>query len=162
MSRWHFENKIVKGSNIELDKAFDMFCEGFSPSGPFWNHCLEYWKQSQARKNEVLFLKYEEIKSHPEQVVRQLAEFLGVPLTAEEESSGVAQEVVKLCSFENLTSLNVNKTGGVDHGNKIFVENSVFFRKGKVGDWASHMSVEMAEKLDRVIEDKLKGSGLSF
>ncbi|KAF8696130.1 hypothetical protein HU200_037020 [Digitaria exilis] len=160
--RWHFENKIVKGSNIELDKAFDMFCEGFSPSGPFWNHCLEYWKESLARPNEVLFLKYEELKSHPEQVVRQLAEFLGVPLTAEEESSGVAEEVVKLCSFENLTSLTVNQTGGVDHGNKIFVENSVFFRKGKVGDWANHMSVEMAEKLDRVIEEKLKGSGLSF
>lgn len=162
VSRWHFENKIVKGSNIELDKAFDMFCEGFSPSGPFWNHCLEYWKESLARPNEVLFLKYEELKSHPEQVVRQLAEFLGVPLTAEEESSGVAEEVVKLCSFENLTSLTVNQTGGVDHGNKIFVENSVFFRKGKVGDWANHMSVEMAEKLDRVIEEKLKGSGLSF
>ncbi|CAO2166067.1 unnamed protein product [Urochloa humidicola] len=173
VSRWHFENKIVKfgkkeeskivkGSNIELDKAFDMFCEGFSPSGPFWDHCLEYWKESLARENKVLFLKYEEIKSHPEQVVRQLAKFLGVPLTAEEESSGVALEVVKLCSFENLTSLQVNKTGGVDHGNKIFVENSVFFRKGKVGDWANHMSEEMVEKLDRVIEEKLKGSGLAF
>ncbi|XP_024310584.1 cytosolic sulfotransferase 15 isoform X2 [Brachypodium distachyon] len=92
VSRWHFENKIVKGSNIELDRAFDMFCQGFSPSGPFWNHCLEYWKESLARPNEVLFLKYEELKSHPEEVVRQLAKFLGVPLTEEEESSGVAKE----------------------------------------------------------------------
>jgi len=162
VSRWHFENKIVKGSNIELGKALDMFCEGFSPSGPFWDHCLEYWKESLARQDEVLFLKYEEIKSQPEQVVRQLAKFLGTPLTVEEESAGVAQEVVKLCSFENLTSLQVNQTGGVDHGNKIYVENSVFFRKGKVGDWANHMSEEMAEKLDRVMEEKLKGSGLAF
>ncbi|KAJ1256917.1 hypothetical protein BS78_K269200 [Paspalum vaginatum] len=162
VSRWHFENKIVKGSNIELNKALDMFCEGFSPSGPFWNHCLEYWKESLVRPNEVLFLKYEGIKSHPEESVRQLAKFLGVPFTAEEESSGVAQEVVKLCSFENLTSLKVNQTGGVDHGNKIFVENSVFFRKGSVGDWANHMSEDMAEKLDRVVGEKLKGSGLAF
>ncbi|XP_037424639.1 cytosolic sulfotransferase 5-like [Triticum dicoccoides] len=162
VSRWHFENRIVEGSNIELVKAFDMFCEGFSPSGPFWNHCLEYWKESLARPNEVLFLKYEEIKSHPEQVVRQLAKFLGVPLTEEEESSSVAEKMVKLCSFENLTSLKVNQTGGVDHGNKIYVENSVFFRKGKVGDWANHMSEEMAEKLDHVVEQMLKGSGLAF
>ena len=125
VSRWHFENKIVKGSNIDLGKALDMFCEGFSPSGPFWNHCLEYWKESLAREDEVLFLKYEEIKSQPEQVVRQLAKFLGVPLTAEEESAGVAQDVVKLCSFENLTSLQVNRTGGVDHGNKIYVERTL-------------------------------------
>jgi len=162
VSRWHFENKIVEGSNIELDKAFSMFCEGFSPSGPFWDHCLEYWKESLARPDEVLFLKYEEIKSNPEQVVRQLAKLLGVPITQEEESAGVVQEVVNLCSFDNLTSLKVNQTGGVDHGNKIFVENSVFFRKGKVGDWANHMSEEMGEKIDRVIQEKLKGSGLAF
>jgi hypothetical protein len=162
VSRWHFENKIVAGSNIELDKAFTMFCEGFSPSGPFWNHCLEYWNESLARPHEVLFLKYEDIKSQPEEVVRQLAKFLGAPITEEEESAGVAKEVVKLCSFQNLTSLKVNQTGGVDHGNKIFVENSVFFRKGKVGDWANHMSEEMGQKLDSIIEEKLKGSGLTF
>jgi hypothetical protein len=42
------------------------------------------------------------------------------------------------------------------------VENSVFFRKGKVGDWANHMSEEMGQKLDSIIEEKLKGSGLTF
>ncbi|KQJ87017.1 hypothetical protein BRADI_4g09025v3 [Brachypodium distachyon] len=143
VSRWHFENKIVKGSNIAPDKAFDMFCEGFSPSDPFWDH-------------------YEDIMSHPEEVVRHLAKFLGVPLTEEDECSGVTDEVVKLCSFESLTGLKVNQMGGVDHDNKIYVANSVFFRKGKVGDWVNHMIEEMAEKVDRVIKEKLEGNGLAF
>uniref|UniRef100_A0A8R7JW55 Sulfotransferase n=1 Tax=Triticum urartu TaxID=4572 RepID=A0A8R7JW55_TRIUA len=97
VSRLHFENKIIEGSNLSMESAFSMFSKGFSSSGPFWNHCLEYWKESLARPNNVLFLKYEEIKSDPVHVVRRLAKFLGVPLSREEESSGVAGgQVVQL------------------------------------------------------------------
>ncbi|KAI4968494.1 hypothetical protein ZWY2020_045824 [Hordeum vulgare] len=162
VSRLHFENKVFPGTNLSMDDAFGMFCEGFSPYGPFWNHCLEYWRESVARPDSVLFLKYEEIKSDPVDVVRKLAKFLGVPLTKEEESSGVAQEVVRLCSFEKLTSLEVNQVGGVRHGDSLFMNNSVFYRKGEVGDWANHMSQEMGDKLDAIVQHKLEGSGLVF
>nr|BAJ84859.1 predicted protein [Hordeum vulgare subsp. vulgare] len=162
VSRLHFENKVFKGANLSMDGAFGMFCEGFSPYGPFWDHCLEYWRASVARPDNVLFLKYEEIKSDPVQVVRKLAEFLGVPLTEEEESAGVARAVVRLCSFEKLTSLQVNQVGGVRHSESVHVSNSVFYRKGVVGDWANHMSHEMGDKLDRIVQHKLDGSGLVF
>jgi hypothetical protein len=162
VSRLHYENRVVKGCNLSMENAFSMFCEGFSPYGPFWDHCLEYWKESLARPNNVLFLKYEEIMSDPVQAVRTLAKFLGVPLTEEEESSGVAEEVVRLCSFETLTGLQVNQVGGVDRGNKVYLDNSVFFRKGKVGDWTNHMSQEMGEKLDHIVQEKLEGCGLVF
>uniref|UniRef100_A0A0E0CEM0 Sulfotransferase n=1 Tax=Oryza meridionalis TaxID=40149 RepID=A0A0E0CEM0_9ORYZ len=42
------------------------------------------------------------------------------------------------------------------------MENSVFFRKGEVGDWKNYLTEEMAKKLDAVVEEKLKGSGLTF
>jgi hydroxyjasmonate sulfotransferase len=48
------------------------------------------------------------------------------------------------------------------HGNKVYVDNSVFYRKGEVGDWVNHMSREMGEKLDRIVQQKLEGSGLVF
>jgi hypothetical protein len=164
VSRLHFENKLVEGFkfNLSMDSAFSMFCEGFSPYGPFWDHCLEYWKQSVARPDTVLFLKYEEIKSDPVQVVRKLAEFLNAPFTEEEESSGVAQEVVKLCSFERLTSLQVNQVGVVRPGNNVRINNSVFYRKGVVRDWVNHMSKDMGKKLDSIVQLKLQGSGLVF
>ncbi|XP_048560270.1 cytosolic sulfotransferase 5-like [Triticum urartu] len=164
VSRLHFENKVARGggAGLLMDDAFGMFCEGFSPYGPFWDHCLEYWEESMVRPDTVLFLKYEEIKSDPARVVRRLATFLGIPLTEEEEGSGVAEEVARMCSFEKLTGLEVNQVGGVSHGNKVHVDNSVFYRKGEVGDWANHMSREMGEKLDRMVQDKLQGSGLVF
>jgi hypothetical protein len=110
-----------------------------------------------------MFLRYEEMVSDPVEVARKLASFLGVPFTREEEDRGVAQQVVSFCSFDSLRDLDVNKAGGVERaGGKLFLQYSSLFRKGKVGDWANHMSKEMGEELDRLVEDKFKGSGLVF
>uniref|UniRef100_A0ACD5WRM9 Uncharacterized protein n=1 Tax=Avena sativa TaxID=4498 RepID=A0ACD5WRM9_AVESA len=165
VSRWHFEHKVLQPEHgdfkMELEKAFAMFCEGVSECGPFWDHCLEYWMESLARPDKVMFLKYEEIKADPVQAVRKLAVFLGVPFSDEEETSGVPQEVVRICSFDTLTSLPVNQVGGVDHGS-YYMPNSAFFRKGVAGDWANYMTNEMGEDLDLIVKDKLQGSGLFF
>ncbi|XP_040383683.1 cytosolic sulfotransferase 15-like [Oryza brachyantha] len=168
VSRWHFDNKMVKGSQtgahaIELDAAFAMFCEGCTPFGPFWEHYLQYWRESLRRPREVLFLRYEELVADPLRVVRDLAAFLGVPFIDEEESNGVDREVVRLCSFETLSGFDVNKNGGVERaGGKIFIGYSSLFRRGKTGDWVNHMSADMAEKLDALVREKFKGSGLEF
>uniref|UniRef100_A0A0A9ATH3 Sulfotransferase n=1 Tax=Arundo donax TaxID=35708 RepID=A0A0A9ATH3_ARUDO len=166
ISMWHFNNKMSRGGHISLDEAFTMFHNGCSSFGPFWDHYLQYWKESLERPQEVLFLKYEEIVVDPLKIVRKLANFLSFPFTEEEERGGVVQEVVTLCSFDVLSSLDVNQTGGVERaGGKVFIvfiEYSSLFRKGKLGDWINHMSKEMGEKLDILVEEKFKGSGLKF
>ena len=58
---------------MDLDTAFNRFCEGALPYGPFWNHCLEYWKESIARPDRVLFLKYEDMMPDPVRCVKNLA-----------------------------------------------------------------------------------------
>jgi hydroxyjasmonate sulfotransferase len=165
ISRWHFENKILAGHRkIALEVAFDMFCEGVVENGPFWDHCLEYWRESVAKPDKVLFIKYEDMSSDPVEHVIRLAEFLGAPFSGKEKEDGVPQEVVKLCSFENLSGLQLNRTGKLPSGDNdnMVMERSAFFRKGKVGDWVNHMSQEMGRKLDQVVEERLKGSGLAF
>ena len=42
------------------------------------------------------------------------------------------------------------------------LEYKVFFRKGEVGDWVNHLSPSMVERVKRVMEEKLHGSGLTF
>jgi hydroxyjasmonate sulfotransferase len=162
VSGWHFANRMRLAGSMDLDTAFNLFCEGFWPMGPFWDHCLEYWKESIARPDTLLFLKYEEMMLDPVKAVRKLATFLGAPFTDEEESNGVPAEVVRLCSFETLSGAN---NGGTEQGfvdGPLVIEKSAFFRRGKVGDWANHMSEEMGRKLDMVVQEKLKGSGLVF
>jgi estrone sulfotransferase len=113
-----------------------------------------------ADPDRVLFLKYEGIMSEPVKYVIRLARFLGVPFSTKEEEDGIPEEVVRVCSFDKLSSLHANQTGGIFGAGNIKIDKSVFFRKGKVGDWVNHMSQEMGRKLDCVMEEKLKGSGL--
>ncbi|CDP00475.1 unnamed protein product [Coffea canephora] len=158
ISLWHFMNELRLNhlASISLEVAFDKFCRGVSIFGPFWDHVSDYWEESRKRPNKVLFLKYEDMKEDPNLHVKRLAEFFGVPFSIEEATSGVVDGIIKLCSFENLSKLKVNKDGKLPSG----VENKTFFRRGGVGDWKNYLWPVMVERLDYLTEEKFQGSGL--
>ncbi|CBI15343.3 unnamed protein product, partial [Vitis vinifera] len=146
----------------DVFKAFELFCKGVSLYGPFWDHVLGYWKASLEVPDRVLFLKYEDMKRDSSFHLKRLAEFMGYPFSVEEEKQGVAHDILELCSFENLRNLKVNKTGKIITSNNNQLENHRFFRKGEVGDWKRHLTAEMEDGLNKLIEQKLAGSGLAF
>ncbi|MFQ6634771.1 hypothetical protein Gotur_010159 [Gossypium turneri] len=98
--------------------------------------------------------------------------FLGVPFTEEEEKQGVVEEIAKICSFENMKDLEVNKKGVQTFGypqetfsgkTKTFeVPCEAFFRKAKMGDWSNYLTPSMVERLEKLIQEKLENSGLTF
>ncbi|KAL3510992.1 hypothetical protein ACH5RR_030393 [Cinchona calisaya] len=88
-----------------------MFCKGASVSGPFWDHVLDYWKQSLEKPGKVLFLKYEGMKEKSGFHLKLLTEFVGCPISPEEGRSGLVEEILGLCSFDNLRNIDVNKYG---------------------------------------------------
>ncbi|KAK4406632.1 Cytosolic sulfotransferase 14 [Sesamum angolense] len=141
---------------VPIDQAFDMFCKGVHPFGPFWDHILGYWKASLENPDRVLFLQYEDMKRDAVSHVRKIAKFLGLPFSEEEEKKGLIGEISDLCSFEKLKNLEINKNGHVHHG---YFANSSFFRKGEIGDWRNHLSPAMAERMKEVMDAKLSGSG---
>ncbi|OMO73032.1 hypothetical protein COLO4_27321 [Corchorus olitorius] len=165
VSMWHFMNKLRAREGLpplSLDDAFDLFRNGVSLYGPFWDHVLGFWKASLESPNKVLFLKYEDVKREPSVHVRKLAEFLDLPFSAEEENGGIVEKIVKLCSFENLSNLDVNKIVKEEKTRRHFVSNPDFFRKGQVGDWINHLTPEMVEVLDQITKEKFQGIGLKF
>ncbi|KAK6129766.1 hypothetical protein DH2020_036473 [Rehmannia glutinosa] len=161
ISHRHFllENKFLKDAvPLELDEAFNMFCEGIHIFGPIWDHMLDYWNAHLKNPEKVLFIKYEDLKEDITFYVKMIAEFLGYSFSVEEEKQGLIEQISKLCSFENLKNLEVNKneyTGGV-------LKNSSFFRKGEVGDWTNYLTPAMSERFKKIMESKLEGSGLFF
>lgn len=161
VSFWHFMNKLrreLRGLEaLPFPEAFDSYCRGVSNTGPFWDHVLEHWKESLENPEKVLFFKYEEMKKEPEDHLRRMAAFLGCPFSEEEEESGVVSGILKLCSFESLSNLEVNKNA-INGG--LGVENGVLFRKGKVGDWTNYLTDEMAKRLDQIVQEKFTGTGL--
>uniref|UniRef100_A0A2P2LLW4 Sulfotransferase n=1 Tax=Rhizophora mucronata TaxID=61149 RepID=A0A2P2LLW4_RHIMU len=145
--------------SLSLEEACDLFTRGVSAYGPYWDHVLGYYKASlESPPNNILFLKYEEMKENILVQVKKLAGFLGHSFSLRKEESGVVQEIVDLCSFENLQNLEVNRTGTQQY----LAKNEWYFRKGEVGDWKNHLTPQMIECLDRVTEQKFAGSGLTF
>uniref|UniRef100_A0A2K1YFQ3 Sulfotransferase n=1 Tax=Populus trichocarpa TaxID=3694 RepID=A0A2K1YFQ3_POPTR len=126
--------------------AFEMFCNGISVLGPYWDHVLGYWRARFEFPEKILFLTYEEMKIDTAAHVKKLAEFMGCSFTFEEEEEGEVQKIISMCSFEKLSNFEVNKNG----------------KHREIGDWANHLTPEMGARLDDIMERKLKGSGLKL
>ncbi|XP_065867806.1 flavonol 3-sulfotransferase-like [Euphorbia lathyris] len=164
VSLWYFFEKIQKSNKSEppipLEEALELFCRGISLYGPYWEHVLSYWKVKVEFPERILFLKYEEMKKETRFYVMKLAEFMGYPFSVEEEENGVVEKIIKMCSFENLSELEVNKNGSHRENTNIAMKNNVYFRKGKVGDWENELTPQMAARLDTVTNHKFRASGL--
>ncbi|KAK4436399.1 Cytosolic sulfotransferase 5 [Sesamum alatum] len=156
ISMWHFFNSIFRPNQepFPLEKAVDCFCAGVYQYGPFFEHVVEYWQESQKRPEKILFLKYEELKTDPKGQVCKIAEFLGRPFGSEEE----AEDVVQRCCLERLKNLEVNKSGSILFN----VPNTSYFRKGEVGDWKNYLTPEMEDKINQTSRIKLHPFGLFF
>ena len=117
----------------------------------------------------VLFILYSSIKvpnlfilyaslEMPNRVLKEVVEFIGYGFSKEEESGNVVGDILKLCSFDNLSNLEVNKNGKLASGE----ETKTFFRRGEVGDWKNYLSSEMVEQLNIITHEKLEKHGLKF
>uniref|UniRef100_A0A803NB03 Sulfotransferase n=1 Tax=Chenopodium quinoa TaxID=63459 RepID=A0A803NB03_CHEQI len=134
-----------------LGDFFEAFCEDRIPFGPFFDHAVGYWKASLEQPDKVLFLKYEELKDDPTVQLKRLAEFVSMPFTSQEESDGVIQQIIEMCSIKSMKELDVNKSGVI---NKLFDKKS-YFRKCEVGDWTHHFTPPMVEKMKKLMDEKL-------
>nr|XP_043608762.1 cytosolic sulfotransferase 12-like [Erigeron canadensis] len=160
ISLWAFTNKMrleEMGSN-SLEEVFEKFCRGVSLYGPFWDHVLGYWEESLKNPKKVFFLKYEEMIEQPKLHLKKLADFLGCSFSSKDEKQVTIERILEICSFDNLSNVEVNKEGKLPIG----VNCNTFFRKGKVGDWKNYLTTEMEARLDKICEEKLDGSGLKF
>ncbi|TYH40088.1 hypothetical protein ES332_D12G222400v1 [Gossypium tomentosum] len=87
VSMYHIFTRYAKSQNtqpIELDEAFELFCEGVSWYGSYWDHVLGYWKASLEHPDKFMFLKYEEMNEDTVLYLKKLAEFMGCPFSLEE------------------------------------------------------------------------------
>nr|XP_043636527.1 flavonol sulfotransferase-like [Erigeron canadensis] len=146
--------------DVPFEVVFDEFCQGISWYGPYWDHILGYWKASQERPGRILFLKYEDMKMDTTSNVKRLAEFIGYPFSIEEEKTGMVESIIKLCSFDNLSNLEVNKNGNYRPEKIGAVANRHLFRKGKDGDWKNYFTDEMEKKMNKLVDEKLIGIDL--
>jgi len=128
-----------------------LYMNGTVDFGLWFDHVLEWWKHRDAEN--ILFLKYEDMKKDHRGAVKKIAEFIGYNLKEE-----VIDTIVEKSTFQNMKE----NPAINDFYMKFRKPDAAFFRKGVVGDWRGHFTPEQNVKFDAVYAEKMKGSGLDF
>nr|XP_009796970.1 PREDICTED: cytosolic sulfotransferase 8-like [Nicotiana sylvestris] len=157
ISMWHFTNKMKDADgSLPLEEAIENFCSEIIPCGPYYDHVMGFKTASLEKPEYIFFITYEELMEDTKTHVKRLAEFLGCPFDKEEE----VEEVVKNCSFDILTSHEVNKSG--DFTSWFPVPFSSYFRQSNIGDHKSYLDAKTIEHIDALTKEKFHGAGFMY
>lgn len=125
---------------------------------PFFDNVLGFWEH---RNDEnVLFLRFEDLKNNLDTVIRQVSKFLDKNLSEED-----IEKLKKHLSFESMKN---NKAVNYEHViafNKRFNlidAQGKFMRSGQVGDHKAVMTEEMELIFDTWVKDNLRDTDFKF
>lgn len=146
-----------------MNTTFETFCEMFLgdviPIGPVFHHYLKFWQKRD--EENILFLKYEDLKRDTKGSIRVISKFLDKEL-----SDAQVDELADFLSFDKMRKNPACNMAPIldSQLGKDFQETSgkCFIRQGKIGDWENHMDDAMSSRFDEWIEKKTKGTGLTF
>lgn len=148
------KRKIDPKERLTWERFFDKFVHGFLPYGSWFDHVLEWWEHKNEKN--ILFLKYEDLKKNPHRNIQAIAELIGADGVAGE----LLEEVMTKSSFASMAENPTTNFRWED--GRTFSHEGAFMRKGVVGDWKNYFSPVHSNELDRLYDERMKGSGLEF
>ena len=153
VSFYHHERGFLIYPICEWDDFFERFLKGDVDFGDYFDHVLSWWIHKD--DDNVLFLKYEDMKKNLPSTVATIAKFIGQDISKE-----LIEEITERATFENMKK---DSLANFDWMSKIRRPNeSDFMRKGVVGDWKNYFTPEQIARLDAVYEKKLKHTGINL
>ncbi|XP_012385551.1 amine sulfotransferase-like [Dasypus novemcinctus] len=157
ISYFHFTNLVVKlQATKNLEQFMNRFLDG-KVIGSLWFDHIRGWYEHKHDFN-IMFMKYEDMKKDLRSSVVKICSFLEKELNEEELDS-----VVKQATFRNMKS---DPQANYDHIIKEEIgtrtNDGFFMRKGTIGDWKCHFTVEQSERFDRIFQRKMKDIPLKF
>jgi len=145
---YHSKNIGLHGFTGTVEELIDLFMEDLVFYGPYWNHITGAWNKKTERN--LKFLWYEDMKADQMKVIEELCEFLQKPLTEEQKT-----KLFETVQFDNMKANPFSSPAPTD-----VLDQSIFFRKGLVGDWENHFDKQRSEKWEAWIENNITGTGM--
>ncbi|CAH1794378.1 unnamed protein product [Owenia fusiformis] len=128
--------------------------------GTWLSHVTSWWKQREATKDHIFFLRYEDMKKDMKGVIHKLASFLNKDLDEETIS-----KIVHHLTFEQMKAnpstgdafTRVKKSSKIDD-----TTPAAHMRKGVISNWKQQMTVAQSERIDAFYSPRLNAIGLTF
>ncbi|XP_059256582.1 amine sulfotransferase-like isoform X2 [Mustela nigripes] len=124
--------------------------------GSLWFDHIKGWYEHRSLFN-IQFMTYEEMKKDPRCSVLKICKILGKVLSAEDIDA-----VVRQATFENMKDdplANYDNIKAIAFGPNA---KGHFLRKGTIGDWKNHLTVEQNERFDKIFQREMKDFPLEF
>jgi hypothetical protein len=153
VSFFHHERGFSRYPMYEWDDFFERFLKGDVEFGDYFEHVLSWWAHKD--DDNVLFLKYEDMKKDLPSAVATIAKFIG-----QDTSKELVEEIAHKTTFENMKN---DSTANYEWMKELRRPNEgAFMRKGVVGDWKNYFTPEQIARLDAEYEKKLKQTGIDL
>ena len=148
VSFYHFMLNVVGVETVGAwDEFLGLYLEGNVYYGLVFDHFLAWWQASQRRDN-IIFLKYEDLHEDLAHIVQMIVKFIEVPLTP-----ALLGSVIEQSSFSAM------KANSKSEQNQIL---NRYIRKGIVGDWQNHFTSEQNAIFDELCQKKWENTGLDL
>ncbi|XP_043448115.1 amine sulfotransferase-like [Prionailurus bengalensis] len=154
-SYFHFSKNVTLQVTSSFEEFMEQFLEG-KVLGSLWFDHIKGWYEHKSLFN-IQFLMYEEVKKDLKGSLSKVCKFLGKELSEEEMDSIVRQATFQNMKYDPRANYkNIIKTRyGLE-------AKGHFLRKGTIGDWKNHMTVEQNERFDKIFQRKMKDFPLKF
>lgn len=171
VSFYHFTMQTDE-LNISFEEYFETFMKGLVAYGDYFDHVLSWYE----RRNDpnVLFLSYEQLHADTRGQILRIAKFLGEHFHEElVRDKDLLELVLHQISFDNMKKTLMKEAPGKTEyelksdvietpldqpGPRYDVKYLRYFRKGIVGDWKNHLSLEQNRKMEQRIQEKFGGT----
>jgi hypothetical protein len=115
---------------------------------------LNQWAREMPRMQGILVIRYEDMRTHPEENLKRIVDFIGTPGSAEDIKAAVT-----FSSYENMKKLEEKKVFWLNGGRLIPKDrsnpNSYKVRRAKVGGYQDYFDDQQLAEIDHIVESTL-------
>ncbi|XP_061909590.1 cytosolic sulfotransferase 3-like isoform X3 [Entelurus aequoreus] len=154
VSYFHFDRmNMAEPEPGEWSSFLQRFMQGKMVFGSWYDHVNGWWKKKQTY-SKLHYMFYEDLIEDTGRELDKLCSFVGLSPSDEHKKS-----IIGTVQFDNMKK---NKMANHSTISIMDFKISHFMRKGKVGDWKNHFTVNQNEHFDEDYKKKMTDLTLEF